>query len=68
MKDRIDSLNNEYASPIEVEDRQGISRNREDFRTGLGQMTHTEVDQGMGKITEIGQDMILIIGIVMDII
>ena len=31
-------------------------------------MPHTEEDQGMDKITEVGQDMILIIGVVMDII
>ena len=42
--------------------------NGEDFRTGLGQTTHTEEDQGMDKITEVGQDMILIIGVVTDII
>ena len=29
---------------------------------------HTEDDQGMGKTIEVGQDMILIIEIVMDII
>ena len=42
--------------------------NREDFRTVLGQTTHTEEDQGIDKITEVGQDTILIIGVVMDII
>ena len=42
--------------------------NREDFRTGLGQTTHTEEDQGMDKIIEVGQDMILIIGVVTDTI
>ena len=41
--------------------------NREDFRTGLGQTTHIEEDQGMDKITEVGQGMILIIGVVTDI-
>ena len=66
--DRIDSLNHEFISPIEVEDRQDTITNREDFRTGLGQTTHTEEDQGMDKITEVGQDMILIIGVVTDII
>ena len=64
MKDRIDSLNHEYTSPIEVEHRQDAIMNREDFRTGLGQTTHTEEDQGMDKSTEVGQDMILIIGVV----
>ena len=42
--------------------------NRGDFRIGLGQTTHTEEDQGMDKITEVVQDMILIIGVVTDII
>ena len=38
--------------------------NREDFRIGLGQTTHTEEDQGMDKIIEVGHDTILIIGVV----
>ena len=42
--------------------------NREDFRTGLGKTTSTEEDQGMDKTTEVGQDMILIIGVVTDTI
>ena len=41
---------------------------KEDFRTGLGQTTHTEEDQGMDKITEVGEDTILIIVVVTDII
>ena len=68
MKDRIDSLSHEYTSPIEVEDRQDAIMKREDFRTGLGQTTHREDDQGMDKIEEVGQDTILIIGVAMDII
>ena len=68
MKDIIDSLNDEFISPIEVEDRQDVITNREDFRTGLDQTTCTEEDQGMDKIIEEGQDMILIIGAVMEII
>ena len=68
MKDRIDNLNHEYISLIEVEDRQDAIMNREDLRTGLGQTACTEEDQGMDKITEVGQDMILIIGVVTDII
>ena len=36
QKDRIDSLNHEFTSPIEVEDRQDTITNIEDFRTGLG--------------------------------
>ena len=54
MKDRIGSLNQKYTSPIEVEDRQDAIMNREDFRTGLDQTAHTEEDQGMDKITEVG--------------
>ena len=68
MKDRIDSLNHEFTSPIEVEDRQDAITSREDIRTGLGQTMHTEEDQGMDKITEVDQDMIPIIGVVMEII
>ena len=40
---------------------------REDFRTGLDQTIHTEDDQGMDKTIEVGQDMTLIIEVVMDI-
>ena len=68
MKDRIDSLNHKYTSPIEVEHRQDTIMNREDFRTDLGQTTCTEEDQGMDKTTEVGQDMILIIGVVTETI
>ena len=57
-----------FISPIEVEDRQDVIMNGEDSRTGLVQTTHTEEDQGMDKIIEVGQDMILIIGVVMEII
>ena len=42
--------------------------NREDPRIGLGQTTHTEKDQGMDKIIEVGLNMILIIGVVLNII
>ena len=42
--------------------------NRKYFRTGLGQTTHIEEGHSVKKITEVGQDMILIIGIVTDII
>ena len=62
MKDRIDSSNHESIKPIEVEDRQDTTTNREDFRTCLGQTTtgtlHIEEDQGMDKIIKVGQDMI----------
>ena len=39
--------------------------NREDFKTGLGQIIHIQEDQGMEKIIEVGQDTILIIGVIM---
>ena len=42
--------------------------NREDFRIGLGQTTPTEEDQGMDEIIEVGHNMILIIGVDMDMI
>ena len=64
MKDKTDSLNHEYISPIEVENRQDALTNIEDFKTGLGQTIHTQEDQGMDKITEVGKDMILIIGVI----
>ena len=67
MKDKIDSLNHEFINPIGVEDRQDIIMNKEDSRTGLGQTTHTEEDQCMDKIIQVGHDMILIIGVVMEI-
>ena len=41
---------------------------REDFRTGLGQTTHIEEDQGMDKIIEVGQDMFLIIEVITETI
>ena len=41
---------------------------REDFKIGLDQIMHTEDDQGMGKTIEVGQDMILIIGVAMGVI
>ena len=72
MKDKIDSLNHESISPTEVENKQDAVTNREDFLTGLGQTTagaiHTEEGQGMYKIIEVGQDMILIIEVTMAII
>ena len=41
---------------------------REDFKTGLGETIHTEEDQGMDKIIDVGQDMILIIGVIKETI
>ena len=40
---------------------------KEDFKIGSDQIMHTEDDQGMDKIIEVGQDMILIIELVMGI-
>ena len=68
MKHRIGNSSHEFTNPIEEEDRQDTIINRKDFRTGLGQTKHAEEDQGMDKITEVGQDMILIIEVVTDII
>ena len=68
MKDRIDNLSIENISLIEAEVRLDATTIREDFRTFLDQTTNTADDQGMDKIIEIGQDMILIIEVVMDTI
>ena len=72
MKDKTDSSNHRFINAIEVEDKQDAIMNREHFRTGLSQITrgtiHIEEDQGMDKIIEVGQDMILIIGVVMETI
>ena len=40
---------------------------REDFKTGLDQTMCTEDDQGMERTIEVGQGMILIIEVAMDI-
>ena len=62
MKDKKDCSNHESIKPIEVEDRQDATMNREDFRIGLGQTTtgtiHIEEDQDIDKIIEVGQGMI----------
>ena len=68
MKDRIDNLSGKYISLIEAEVRLDVIMIKEDFRTGLDQTMHIEDDQGMDKIIEVGQDMILIIEVVIDII
>ena len=67
-KDKTESLNCEYISPIEVEDMQDAVTNREDFKTGLGQTIHVKEDQGVDKIIKVGQDMILILGVIMETI
>ena len=72
MKDKIDSLNHKSINLTVAEDRQDVIINRENFRTGLGQTTagtiHTEEGQCMDKIIKVGQDTILIIGVIMEII
>ena len=67
-KDKTENLNCKSINPIEVKDRQYILMNREDFKTGLGQAIHTEEDKCMDKIIEVGQDMILIIGVITETI
>ena len=54
-------LNQESICPTEVEERQ-------DFRTDLGQTTHIGEDQDIVKIIEVGQDIILIIGVTTEVI
>ena len=72
MKDKTDSSNSESIKPIEVEDRQDTAMNREDFRTCLGQTIteaiHIEEGQSMNKIIKVGQDMIQIIEVIIEII
>ena len=68
MKDRIDHLNFECTNTIEPEDRLDVIMIKGDFKVGLGQTTHTEDDQGMDKIIEVGQDMNLITKVTMGIV
>ena len=68
MKDRINNLSHEYISLIEAEVRQDAIMIREHFRTCLDPIMHTEDDQGINKTIEVGQDMILIIEVVIVII
>ena len=68
MKDRTDNSNHECTSPIKAEVRLGTTTIREDFKTGLDQITCTEHDIGMDKIIEVGQGMILIVEVAMGII
>ena len=56
-----------YISLIEVEVRLGVTMIREGFKIGLDKTMHTEDDQGMDKTIEVGQDLILITEVVMDI-
>ena len=66
-KGKTDNLNHESISPTEVEDRQDAVMNRADFRIGSGHIIDTEKDQGMDKTLKVGQDMILIIGVITEV-
>ena len=68
MKDRINNSNCEFINPIEVEVRLDAIMIREDIKASLGQTMHTEDMQDIIKIIEAGQDMILIIEVVTDIV
>ena len=68
MKDRIDHLSLKCTIPIQVEDRLDIITSKGDFKIGLGQTTHTEDDQHMDKIIQVGQDMIQTIEVTMGIV
>ena len=65
MKDRIDNSNFECTNLIGVEVRLDVVTIREDFKIDSDQTMHTEDDEGMDRIIEVGQDMILIIEAVM---
>ena len=67
-KDRTGHLNTEYTNCIEAKVKLDITMIREDSKIGLDQKMHIEDDQGMEKTIEVGQDMILIIEVVMGII
>ena len=67
MKDRINLSNHEFINPTEVEVRLDAISIREDIKAGLGQTMHTDDVQDIVKIIEAGQDMILIIEVVMGI-
>ena len=67
MKDRINHSNHECINPTEVEVRLDAITIREDIKVSLGQTMHTEDVQDIVKIIEAGQDMILIIEVVMGI-
>ena len=66
--DKNDSLNCEFIKPIEVEDKQEAITNSMVFMIGLGEtiagVIHLEEGQGIGKIVNVGQGMIQIIGVI----
>ena len=68
MKDRVNHSNCKSINPIEVEVRTDVITIKEDTKAGLGPTMCTEVIQNIIKIIDAGQDIILIIEVVMDII
>ena len=68
MNDRIDHSNLECINPIGAEVRLDVTIIKVDLKIGLDQTMHTEDDQDMDKIIEVGQDMILIIEVAMGIV
>ena len=70
--DKTDSLSHKSIKPIEVEDKQDVIANSENFRIGLGQTIteaiHLEEDKGMDKIIKVGQGMIPIIWVITETI
>ena len=68
MKDRINHPNHELINPTEVEVRLDAIMTKEDIKAGLGQTMHRKNVQDIVKIIEAGEDMILIIEVVTDIV
>ena len=70
--DKIDSSNHKFIKPIEVEDKQDTITDSEVFKIDIGQIIvgpiHLEEGQGMEKIIEVGQCMILIIEVITETI
>ena len=64
MKDKVSHSNHNFTNPIEVEDRIDVITIREDTKAGLGQTMCTEDIQDIIKIIEAGQDIILIIEVI----
>ena len=65
MKGRINHSSHKFISLTEVEVRLDAIMIREDMKAGLGQTMHTEDIQNVIKMLGVGQDMILIEGVVM---
>ena len=71
MMDKTDNLNHEFIKPIETDDKQDTTMNREVFKTDLGQIMtwtmHLEEGQGMDNIIKVGQGMIQTIEVITEI-